>query len=223
MTEGEWLACTGDDTGDMQECLQGRGSERKLRLFACACCRRIEHLLTEEPSRRAVEVAERFADARATEPDLHDAWRQAEAAAYEMLFLPEEALSEVSYNAALAAHWAAVDRLSERDAVELASHAAFYAQQTAGPPEERRWQAKALCDILGDREPLPQVEPGWLTSDVVALARSIYDERAFDRLPILADALQDAGCENADVLDHCRGPGPHVRGCWVVDMLLGKH
>jgi hypothetical protein len=56
----------------------------------------------------------------------------------------------------------------------------------------------------------------------VALARGIYAERAFDRLPILADALQDAGCDNADVLAHCRGRGPHVLGCWVVDRLLKK-
>jgi len=66
------------------------------------------------------------------------------------------------------------------------------------------------------------LDPAWLTSTVVSLAEGIYAERAFDRLPILADALQDAGCENTDVLDHCRGPGPHVRGCWVVDLVLGK-
>jgi hypothetical protein len=66
------------------------------------------------------------------------------------------------------------------------------------------------------------LEPAWLTSTVIALAKGIEDERAFDRLPILADALQDAGCDNADILDHCRGPGPHVRGCWVVDLVLGK-
>ena len=66
------------------------------------------------------------------------------------------------------------------------------------------------------------VDPSWLTSTVVQLAVGIYDEKAFDRMPILADALQDAGCDNADVLDHCRGPRPHVRGCWVVDLILGK-
>ena len=84
-------------------------------------------------------------------------------------------------------------------------------------------EAAVLRCILG---PLPfrslQVDSVWLTSTVVEMARGIYDERAFDRLPILADALQDAGCENADVLAHCRGPGPHVRGCWVVDLVLGK-
>ncbi|HJZ56598.1 MAG TPA: hypothetical protein VKE74_16650 [Gemmataceae bacterium] len=85
-------------------------------------------------------------------------------------------------------------------------------------------QVQLLLDIFG---PLPfrpvAVDPRWLTSDVVALARSIYDERAFDRLPILADALQDAGCENTDILGHCHDPQLfHVRGCWVVDLVLGK-
>ena len=61
-----------------------------------------------------------------------------------------------------------------------------------------------------------------LTSTAVTLARSIYAERAFDRLPILADALEDAGCDAADLLAHCRGDGPHVRGCWAVDLVLGK-
>jgi hypothetical protein len=65
-------------------------------------------------------------------------------------------------------------------------------------------------------------DPRWLTTTVLALARGIYAERAFDRLPILADALQDAGCGNEDILTHCRGPGSHVRGCWVVDLVLGK-
>ena len=66
-------------------------------------------------------------------------------------------------------------------------------------------------------------DPAWLTSDVLALARGIYEERAFDRMPILADALQDAGCDNTDVLNHCRDTSlVHVRGCWVVDLLLAK-
>jgi hypothetical protein len=54
------------------------------------------------------------------------------------------------------------------------------------------------------------------------MAQAIYNERGFDRLPILGDALEDAGCTDRDILDHCRGPGPHVRGCWAVDLLLGK-
>jgi hypothetical protein len=65
-------------------------------------------------------------------------------------------------------------------------------------------------------------DPAWRTETAVALASAIYAERAFDRLPILADALEEAGCDNTDVLAHCRGPGPHARGCWVVDGVLGK-
>lgn len=65
-------------------------------------------------------------------------------------------------------------------------------------------------------------DPSWVTSTVTGLAEGIYADRAFDRMPILADALEDAGCDNADILAHCRGDGPHVRGCWVVDLILGK-
>jgi hypothetical protein len=88
--------------------------------------------------------------------------------------------------------------------------------------EKRRKNAHLLHDIFGNPFRPVALDPAWLTSDVLALARGIYDERAFDRMPILADALQDAGCDSADVLGHCRSAGPHVRGCWVVDLLLGK-
>ncbi|MBM3981841.1 MAG: hypothetical protein FJ304_16510 [Planctomycetes bacterium] len=65
-------------------------------------------------------------------------------------------------------------------------------------------------------------DPAWRTDTAVALARQMYESREFSALPILADALQDAGCDNEDVLNHCREPGTHVRGCWVVDLVLGK-
>ncbi|HJZ56083.1 MAG TPA: hypothetical protein VKE74_14040 [Gemmataceae bacterium] len=89
---------------------------------------------------------------------------------------------------------------------------------------ERTAQVRLLHDIFG---PLPfrevAVQPGCLTSDVVALAKGIYDEKAFDRMPILADALQDAGCDHDELLAHCRAAnGEHVRGCWVIDLLLGR-
>ena len=90
-------------------------------------------------------------------------------------------------------------------------------------PAECRVVIPFLRDIVGNPFRPVAVDPGWLTSTVVDLARGIYAERAFDRLPILADALQDAGCENADILGHCRDPqAVHVRGCWVVDLVLGK-
>lgn len=80
-----------------------------------------------------------------------------------------------------------------------------------------------LHDIFGNPFRPVALDRTWLTSDVLALAGGIYAERAFDRMPILADALQDAGCTNDDVLTHCRDTQlAHVRGCWVVDLLLGK-
>jgi hypothetical protein len=79
-----------------------------------------------------------------------------------------------------------------------------------------------LRDVFGNPFRPVSVDPRWLTSTVVTLAEGIYQERAFDRLPILADALQDAGCEDTELLGHCRGPGPHARGCWVVDLLTGR-
>jgi hypothetical protein len=87
---------------------------------------------------------------------------------------------------------------------------------------ERVAQADLLRDIFGNPFRPVTLNPSWLTSDVTALARQMYDSRDFSPMPILADALQDAGCENPDVLNHCRSDGPHVRGCWVVDLLLGK-
>ncbi|MCE9530059.1 MAG: hypothetical protein K8T89_02810 [Planctomycetes bacterium] len=78
-------------------------------------------------------------------------------------------------------------------------------------------------DVVG---PLPfrlvTLDPHWITLTVTDIAQAIYNDRAFDRMPILADALMDAGCDNDEIIHHCRGPGPHVRGCWVVDLLLGK-
>src|SRR5262249_31819717 len=77
-------------------------------------------------------------------------------------------------------------------------------------------------EIIGNPFRPVSLQPSWLTSTATALAQQMYDSRDFAAMPILADALQDAGCDNADILDHCRGPGPHIRGCWVVDKLLSR-
>jgi hypothetical protein len=87
---------------------------------------------------------------------------------------------------------------------------------------EGRAQVTLLRDIFGNPSRSVILNPTWRTASVVALAQSIYDDRVFDRLPILAAALEDAGCDNADILNHCRQPSEHVRGCWVVDLVLGK-
>jgi hypothetical protein len=94
---------------------------------------------------------------------------------------------------------------------------------------DQKWvdKLRAMClllrDIVGNPFREVKFNKRWLTTDVLALARGIYDERAFDRMPILADALQDAGCNADDILSHCRDANqPHVRGCWVLDLILGK-
>ncbi len=84
-----------------------------------------------------------------------------------------------------------------------------------------RWR-QVIRNAVEDFNGGPMLNSSWQTTTSIAIAEYISDDRAFDRLPILADALQDAGCEDADILDHCRGNGPHVRSCWVVDLLLGK-
>jgi hypothetical protein len=88
--------------------------------------------------------------------------------------------------------------------------------------EREHGQTAMLRHIFGNPFRPVTINPAWRTSNVTGLAQSIYDKGAFDCLPILADALEDAGCDNQDVLNHCRQPGEHVRGCWVVDLVLGK-
>jgi hypothetical protein len=87
---------------------------------------------------------------------------------------------------------------------------------------EKSQQSALVHDIVGNPFRPLSCQSSWLTSTVTPLARAVYEGRHFEDMPILADALEDAGCDNADVLSHCRQPGEHVRGCWVVDMLLGK-
>jgi hypothetical protein len=211
VTEADWLRCT--DPGPMLEFLRGRASERKLRLFACACCRSVWHLLTDERSRRAVETVECKADGGASNEDFYAATLAAE---------------EDGTSAAWAALYATLPDAT-RAATECATCAAEAACHTATPADaraaERARQAQLLLEVFGNPFHLPSLPSellAWNDGTLPRLARAIYDERAFDQLPILADALEDAGCDNAGILNHCRQSGVHVRGCWVIDLLLGK-
>jgi hypothetical protein len=93
-------------------------------------------------------------------------------------------------------------------------------------PRIDQWPAPvavaALRCLFGNPFRPVAFDPAWRAPTAVALAQRIYDERDFGAMPVLADALQDAGCEHPDVLAHCRGGGEHARGCWVVDLVLGK-
>jgi hypothetical protein len=226
MTEAEWLAC--DDPEKMLDFLNGKVTERKLRLLACACCRRIWDLLTDDRTRRAVEAGELYADGLIS----REALRQSEEAGRRAYI---ELLGGGDSQAATQARWAASvgigpprgQEYSPGDLPAICWLAARAIDHEKGRlwVEERKWQFQRFCDLFGNVFHPPSFDPGWLAwngSVTLSLAQTIYEGRAFDRLPILADALEDAGCTDAAILAHCRGPGPHVRGCWVVDLILGK-
>jgi hypothetical protein len=106
-----------------------------------------------------------------------------------------------------------------------AEHALYYSQERIGNKRrkaESLAQADLLREVFGNPFRPVSVDPAWRTTDVRLLASGIYEEKAFERMPILADALQDAGCDSDELLNHLRGTGPHVRGCWALDLVVGK-
>jgi hypothetical protein len=197
-----------------------RASHRKLRLLACACAREIWHALGDPASRLAVETAERYADGEATSAELDEAWEAAREAAERAD--RAGALTDVRDGAWTA--WAAA-AISPLDA---ASHALEYYTrlQRSGRSEPRaRAPFAEIVDCVVGLQPQPFASGTWLSANagtVRRLAEGVYADRAFERLPLLADALEDAGCTDAELLSHLRGPGLHVRGCWAVDLVLGK-
>jgi hypothetical protein len=209
MTEAEWLACK--DPQKMLEFLQGKASNRKLRLFTCAYCRAVresQHLLG--PS--TVAVAERYADGLASDQDLASQRRK-------NAFFAEERwpVAPSAYDGA----WQAVDWLtSALNLMKIDPDALRHFPIPADDVVKR--SVLLLRDLFGNPFRPVTIDRTWMTPAVVQLARSLYEERRFEDMPILADALEEAGCQDAAVLEHCRGPGPHVRGCWVLDLLLEK-
>jgi hypothetical protein len=218
VTEAEWLACT--DPQPMLGFLRGQASERKLRLFACAFGRAVrdsEH----QPGPSTVAVGERYADGLASDQELVTERRK-------WAYWPEERGPVTP--SAYAGAWAAVDSLAR------------YERAWRHDPDSRscisadavlRRSALLLRDIFGNpfrpSPPLPPAVLAWNGGGVRRLAAGIYGERRMPegtldpaRLGVLADALEEAGCDNADTLAHCRAPGPHVRGCWAVDLVLDR-
>jgi hypothetical protein len=238
MTEAEWLATA--DPRPMLEFLSGRVSDRKLWLFACGCCRRHPHLIGDVRCRIAIDIGERYANGLATPDELLEASEEAycrrsdltnkavEAAAIAAAFAvidpsrrdpnmpPTTTASAVRNTSDDLVHFVEEVVLGQGDQEQLdfARHKAVSAERAA--------HADLLRDIFGNPFRTVTISSSWQTLKVVALAQTIYDERAFDRLPELADVLVPAGCDNQDILNHCRSEGPHVRGCWAVDLVLGK-
>jgi hypothetical protein len=218
MTEAEWLSCT--DPRPLLDELAGRSSSRKRRLLVCACCRRVWDLLTDPRSKQAVELAERYADGLARRAALVKGQREAHAA-YQRA---RKSHGPDSFRHFGAAHLA-LQATALRVRFDPRDNEFLRGAKERKEKTERKARGNLIRDLFGNPFRPVVLDTAWLSwrgGTVVKLARGIYDERAFDHMLILADALEDAGCDNADILDHCRRQGDHVRGCWVVDLLLGK-
>jgi hypothetical protein len=198
MTETQWL--TRADPKPMLSWLRGRASGRKLRLFACAAW---QHAWSSHPDWQA-KWRPRWLDALACADGL-----------------PRE-----QYLAALGPVWASWF-LAEAEAESCAQFCINHSLGS-GPgctSVSPAWTADLLRELFGNPFRRPALEGSWLAwgdGVVPALARGIYEEMSFERLPVLGDALEEAGCADEQVLAHCRRPGPHVRGCWLVDLVLGR-
>jgi hypothetical protein len=220
MTEEEWLASDDPETIYRRINTGEKPSLRKSHLFGVACCHRVSHLIDDERLRQVLETLARHAESPETVPPEED--EQLRQIAYRLV---GPSAVRQQRDAASAARWAVLNVAQGIDGA-AAWHAATAIARVHGrnqlDPAERKTQSFLLRCIFGNPFRPVALDPSWRTSTVVALAEGIYADRAFDRLPILADALQDAGCGNESVLSHCRSGGPHARGCWVVDLLLGK-
>jgi hypothetical protein len=212
VTEAEWLVS--QDPDDLLDCARAhkRLNARKARLFACGCYRLVWDQMTYKDMRRTVQKAEERADRLITQRELEE-YRYPGAHPAEdfanWLSLSLQSLAIANPNPAYVV-WQ----------VRVATENETYRHANRGIP--CRMQAELVRCLVGNPHRPVAFDPSWQTSIAVGLARAMYESRAFDRMPILADALEEAGCDTADVLAHCRGPGPHVRGCWVVDLVLGK-
>jgi len=254
MTEDEWLLSK-RPWSMLSSIMQGP-SDRKLRLFAVACCKNNQSLFEDSREQKGIDAAEELADQELTDLEREriqaglydfrdfrfDSFRGAE----RYLCLPCEILNaEFSKSHAtsvsdtiLELAWHSVESRAPSAARSAGQFIAkvrsvmdlFFSTEGRARNEARREladrvygkQARIARDIFGNPFRPVAFDTRWRTSDALGLARAIYDEKAFDRMPILADALMDAGCADEQIIAHCRGDGPHVRGCWVVDLVLGK-
>jgi hypothetical protein len=216
MTEAQWLTTTDPDR--LLDAIRAK-SPRKCGLFVCACCRRLWSKLPDPRSRRVVDVAEKFLDGGVSLDELLNAVARARAVPNDHIKMKLGGHRVMEYSPGVVA-WCCEEIAN--NGPHLNRCHTHIATNSDDFPAEWNFQSSALRCICRNPFRFVDVESSWLTSTVLALAAGIYEERAFDRLPILADALQDAGCDNEDILKHCQQPGEHVRGCWVVDLLLGK-
>lgn len=231
MTEEEWLMA--QTASDLLHHIRASASLRKLRLFGVACCRRVLHLNFAPEVPRALDIVEALADGSVGDKERQEVYealynaREFAGRAY----LGNDDTEPHEGTAAYCVLDAVIDLFSDGGTewgfpARQSCEAVWYADRT---PERTRRAVQAavhaalLRDIFGNPFCPVALDPAWRTDTAVSLARGMYDSRDFTAMPILADALQDAGCEDEQVLNHCRdATAPHVRGCWVCDLVLGK-
>jgi hypothetical protein len=218
MTENEWLSWD-QDPGELFNVVRDQVSDRKLRLFACACARQVLSELTDERSRQAIPKGELLADGLISSEQAMAAVVEANAA------VMDAAAAHGTFSTP--AHLAVAAKYTIAKSGLIAFAAANRA--ACARPDMKKQVQQTQCSLFRDIvcNPFRPVAVAlhwlqWNDGTVLKLTQAIYDERAFDRLPILADALEEAGCTEANILTHCRGPRPHARGCWVIDLLLGR-
>jgi hypothetical protein len=237
MTEQEWLKS--DHLEWLVEnlfCLH-IVSERKLRLYACACCRRVENLIAGSQYQDLLALSERYADDGRKNTRFATLMRGLRSqlghvSTMDAVFNPVDAAREAVLRTTESAPSYSAEYYQSRGDVPYPLWAAAYARLAVVGEAyadletgECLKQLAVLREITGNPFRPVKVDPSWLAwseGTVVKLAQGIYEDRAFDRLPVLADALEEAGCDNAAMLAHCRQAGEHVRGCWVIDLVTGK-
>lgn len=227
VTEAEWLQCT--DPTLMLKFHQGNASDRKLRLFAVACCRRIWDLLDDERSRLAVETSAKYVEGLVGPGELYRSHLRAQQVEEEFWPRIQEGTDNIPNSPAQeAAASTAADPLQAFRVASLTSTARVWAgrmvleEMQAAKERENGSLCHLLRDLFGNPlRPAALNHKEW-AAEAVALAETIYDHCSFERLLELAQVLQATGCTNSDILSHCRSSGEHVRGCWVIDLLLGK-
>jgi hypothetical protein len=230
MTEAEWGRTNTNPIG-MLEFVRDKASDRKFCLFTTAYCRSVRALL-RRPTRSQVEFAEAVADgvaARGRWPPgpLREKGTQRLKRSLNLL-----ALNALGYCCGMGFSGDVEPELNPGAAAVEALRMSVYdvigELIKAGrldpdwPTQVFSGPCTAIRDIFGSSFRPIACSADWRTATAVALGRQMYESRDFGAMPILADALQEAGCDNPDILDHCRGSGPHVRGCWVVDLVLGR-
>jgi hypothetical protein len=218
MTEQEWFAKSNREIYNAIASL----TPRRQRLLAAAVCHVLLPWINYPAVQNALDVIEIFADTEKTKAALYRARQAVLTTQNELLHLH---LGQQQHDGVGLALSVVLVAASEDVVAGTIDDAITALALTAGIPEEesRKMLYITYCEIVGTSGHSVAFLPEWRTTTTVQLAQQMYESRNFSTMPILADALQDADCDNDDVLNHCReSSGVHVRGCWVLDLILSK-